>query len=236
MDYDFQFDEMHQAGASHADPKRALEYDSKMQKFRNYSQEAKEIARLLNINDQMHVLDMGAGTGALTLELAHVCKEVTAVDVSAQMLNILTAKAHDRNISNINIVNSGFLTYDSKGRKFDRIISNVVLHHLPDFWKCIALRRMHSILQDDGMFLLSDVVFSFPMDDYRSEMNGFLSNLEKQTDAEFVRDGVLHFKEEFSTFDWLLDQMIERAGFRIKEKNRRSSTGIGYVLMKEKIC
>jgi putative AdoMet-dependent methyltransferase len=64
-------------------------------------------------------------------------------------------------------------------------------------------------------------------------MNTFLSDLENKTDKEFVKDGILHFKEEFSTFDWLLDLMIEKVGFKIREKNRPRSTWVSYVLEKQ---
>jgi putative AdoMet-dependent methyltransferase len=232
--YDFQYNEMNQVGADHADPKRAKEYDSKMSKFRNYEQEAKRIVNLLNINTRMLILDIGAGTGALTIEMAKHCKEITAIDVSKPMLQILQQKATALNLTNVVTVNAGFLTYKNDGKLFDRIISNAVLHHLPDFWKVIALRRIHSMLKDDGLFLLSDIVFSFDIDNYQQEMTVFLTDMENKTDKEFVRDGILHFKEEFSTFDWLLDSIIEKAGFRIKNKNSLSNTQIVYVLEKQK--
>jgi len=232
--YDFQNNEMNQAGADHADPKRTHAYDSKMRKFRNYEEEAKGIATILNINKQMTVLDIGAGTGALTIELAKHCQEITAIDISNPMLQILKQKATESNLTNIRTVNAGFLTFDNNGKQFDRIISSAVLHHLPDFWKVIALRRVHSMLKDDGLFLLSDVVFSFAIDNYKQEMSAFLSDLEDKTDKEFAQDGVLHFKEEFSTFDWLLDSIVEKTGFKIKNKNFRYNAGITYVLERSK--
>jgi ubiquinone/menaquinone biosynthesis C-methylase UbiE len=103
MNYNFQYDEMHQAGADHADPMRANEYDNKMQKFRNYSEEAIKIVKILEITSQHSILDIGAGTGALSLELAKYSKEVTAVDISSQMLDILQKKAVERNVNNIKI-------------------------------------------------------------------------------------------------------------------------------------
>jgi 2-polyprenyl-3-methyl-5-hydroxy-6-metoxy-1,4-benzoquinol methylase len=232
MKYDFQFDEMHQVGADHADPVRANEYDSKMQMFRNYTEEARALVQELNITNQMSILDIGAGTGALSIELAAFCREITAVDISSNMLQILETKASKKGITNIRTSNSGFLTFDSSGKKYDRIISNVVMHHLPDFWKCIALRRVHSMLEDNGLFFLNDVVFSFPIDNYQSEMNTFLIDMEKRTDTEFVKDGILHLKEEFSTFDWLLDLMIEKTGFAIVKKNIRGTTLASYILRK----
>lgn len=232
MKYEFQFDEMHQVGADHADPARANEYDSKMQMFRNYAEEAKALVQELNITDQMSILDIGAGTGALSIELAAYCREVTAVDVSSNMLHILETKAGKRGITNIRTCNRGFLTFDSSGKKYDRIISNAAMHHLPDFWKCIALRRVHSMLADEGLFFLNDVVFSFPIDNFKKEMDTFLIDLEERTDSEFVKDGILHLKEEFSTFDWLLDLMIQKAGFAVVKKNLRGTTLASYILRK----
>lgn len=230
--YDFQYHEMHQAGADHADPRRAAAYDAKMRKFRDYQAEAQRISDLLDICPRHAVLDMGAGTGALALELARRSKEVVAVDVSRPMLDILVSKAQAQGITNITTANAGFLTYDNAGRRFDRIISNVVLHHLPDFWKAVALRRIHGMLADDGLFYLADVVFSFDIDSYQGEMNAFLSRLEESTDEEFVRDGILHFREEFSTFEWLLDVILGKAGFAIVHKDVTGRGIISYVLRK----
>lgn len=232
MKYDFQFDEMHQVGADHADPVRAKEYDSKMQMFRNYAQEARNLVQELNITDKMSILDIGAGTGALAIELAAFCREITAIDISSNMLQILETKASKKGITNIRTCNSGFLTFDRCGKKYDRIISNAVMHHLPDFWKCIALRRVHSMLEDNGLFSLSDVVFSFPIDNYESELDTFLMHMKERTDEEFVKDGVLHLKQEFSTFDWLLDSVIEKTGFAIVKKNIGGTTFVSYILRK----
>jgi hypothetical protein len=32
-----------------------------------------------------------------------------------------------------------------------------------------------------------------------------------------AKDYILHIKEEFSTFDWVIEGLIEKAGFRIEE-------------------
>ena len=127
---------------------------------------------------------------------------------------------------------AGFLTFQGELEAFDYIISNAVLHHLPDFWKLVALKNIRKNLKSDGIFILSDVVFSFKPEEYETEFNSFLSNLENQTDDEFVKDGILHLKEEFSTYDWILDSIIERAGFKIKEKMRKDNFLIDYLLIK----
>jgi SAM-dependent methyltransferase len=127
------------------------------------------------------------------------------------------------------VENAGFLTYDGAGGRFDRAISNVALHHLPDFWKSVALMRVHDLLTPGGLFYLRDVVFSFDVREYETVLNGFLRGLEERTDAEFVRDGILHLREEYSTYDWVLDAMIERAGLRIRTKTALTETMMEYL-------
>lgn len=228
--YNFQYDEFKQAGADHSVKERAKAYDSKMEMFRDYKKEASMVKGLLNIQPNHLILDIGAGTGALSLELASFCREVVAIDISNEMLSILEEKGKKRNISNIKIIKAGFLTFQGELGSFDYIISNAVLHHLPDFWKFVALKNVRKYLKRDGTFFLSDVVFSFKPENYETEFDAFLSNLENQTDDEFVKDGVLHLKEEFSTYDWILDSIIERAGFNIKDKMCKDNFQITYIL------
>lgn len=228
--YNFQYNEFRQAGADHSVAERAKAYDSRMEMLRNIKEEASMLKELLGIRPSHRVLDIGAGTGAHTLELARFCKEIVAIDISDEMLSILKEKAVNRNISNIRTVKAGFLTFQDEKESFDIIISNVVLHHLPDFWKLAALQNIRKYLKKNGVFCLADVVLSFIPEDYEKEINTFLSRIEDQTDDEFVKDGVLHFKEEFSTFDWILDLIIERAGFKIKDKILRDDFQICYIL------
>ncbi len=52
------------------------------------------------------ILDLGCGNGSITLELAKKVKQVTAVDLSIEMLNLITKKALKENITNINYLQS----------------------------------------------------------------------------------------------------------------------------------
>ncbi|MGQ9814963.1 MAG: class I SAM-dependent methyltransferase [Candidatus Roseilinea sp.] len=50
------------------------------------------------------LLDIGAGTGRFAIPLSHYVRQVTAVDHSPEMLEILNRKAHTRNIHNIQAI------------------------------------------------------------------------------------------------------------------------------------
>jgi len=82
------------------------------------------------------------------------------------MLNFTRRKAELRGIKNIEFHQAGFLTYDHHGEPLDAVVSQLALHHLPDFWKMIALKRIFAMLKEGGKFYLRDVVYSFPVDNY----------------------------------------------------------------------
>ena len=61
------------------------------------------------------VLEIGAGTGIFTLAIARRCREVTAVDISANMLEILKGKAAREGIGNIRTIAGNAETTDLGG-------------------------------------------------------------------------------------------------------------------------
>jgi len=230
----WQYDETFQAGADYADVQRAMAYDEHMQKIRDYKKRAEEIKEMLLLNSNDILIDFGCGTGSITMELAKNCRKVFCIDTSPVMLEIASNKACSEEVFNITFFNYGFLTYNHKGELADKIMTGGAFHHLPDFWKVIALQRIHGMLKEDGLFLLSDVVFSFDPKDYITEINSFHEFLKVKSGEELYNDGLLHLKEEFSTFDWLMDEMLRRTGFDIDSKVVRTKTNIDYVCKKIK--
>jgi peptidoglycan/xylan/chitin deacetylase (PgdA/CDA1 family)/2-polyprenyl-3-methyl-5-hydroxy-6-metoxy-1,4-benzoquinol methylase len=61
------------------------------------------------------VLEIGAGTGIFTLEIARHCREVTAVDISGSMMEILKEKASREGVSNIRTMTGDVETMDFGG-------------------------------------------------------------------------------------------------------------------------
>ena len=109
---------------------------------------------MLRITPEDTVLDFGCGTGGIALNLTKYCKRVIGVDISSEMLDILKEKAKKQEITNIETHCAGFLTYNhDQSVKVDKIVSMVALHHLPDFWKSVALLNMAPILKKRGKTL-----------------------------------------------------------------------------------
>lgn len=84
------------------------------------------------------VLDVGAGTGAMTLLAASLGHSVTALDLSAGMLDKLRAKAADRG-TKIEIVNAP--ADEPPAGPFDVIMERHVLWTLPEPAKALAALR-----------------------------------------------------------------------------------------------
>ena len=209
------FNESVPSGVDYTDKQIVSEYDNRHESFRNYAQEAQSIANILSIPEHSSILDIGCGTGGLTIHLAAICKHVYAVDVSEAMLGVLEDRIAEHRIKNITTVQSGFLTYQNEGESFDRIVANINLHHLPDFWKQIALCRLFDLLKNGGRMFLADVVFSFEPREYFTAIESWLGAMQEVAGPKMVKETVVHVRDEYSTWEWIMSGMIERAGFRI---------------------
>jgi ubiquinone/menaquinone biosynthesis C-methylase UbiE len=208
-------DELAHAGRENLDAGHVARYDGKED-----GGAAEEVAalRAAGLGADATVVDMGAGTGQFALAAAAAVRRVLAVDVSPAMLERLRAKLRDSGIDNVECVAGGFLTYEHRGEPADLVYSRLALHHLPDFWKARALVRMAEMLKPGGILRLSDVVYGFEP----AEAEVALERWMARTASDDVEGGWTraeleeHVRDEHSTFTWLLEPMIEKAGFAIE--------------------
>jgi SAM-dependent methyltransferase len=70
----------------------------------------------------------------------------------------MVATLRDRGLD---AVLAGFLSYEHEGDPPDAVFTRNALHHLPDFWKAIALERVARLLGPGGVLVLEDLVYSF---------------------------------------------------------------------------
>lgn len=206
--------ELAYAGGEHLDASYISEYDCKAG---TDPSEDLAVLRNLGLNETHTLVDIGAGTGTFALAAAPFCRRVVAVDVSPAMLSVLRRKVEHLGISNIECVQDGFLTYEHQGDPADFVYSRHALHHLPDFWKALALERIAAILKPGGILYLRDLVFSFEPGEAQRVIGTWLANAPERAEQGWTRAELeTHLREEYSTFSWLLEPMIERAGFKIQ--------------------
>jgi ubiquinone/menaquinone biosynthesis C-methylase UbiE len=215
-------DELAHAGDEHLDPDYALGYDRKAG-----ADPTEDVALLRNLglNNTHTLVDFGTGTGTLALAAAPHCRRVVAVDVSTTMLTVLREKTQRLGIKNIECVQGGFLTYEHRGEPADFVYSRNALHHLPDFFKALALQRISSILREAGGALrLHDLLFSFDPGEAEHTIEAWLASAVEQPERSFTRAEIeKDIREEYITFSWLLEPMLERVGFEIQDVSHHAS-------------
>jgi len=217
----FVFDELQHAGPEHLDPAYVAGYD---RKARTDVSGDLGLLRDLGLRDSSTVLDIGAGTGTFALAAAPLCQRVVAVDVSPAMLDALRAKLETSGLTNVECVRAGFLTYETPAETVDFVYSRNALHHLPDFWKGIALKRIAGMLRRGGFLRLRDLVYSFAPEGADDAFEAWLAQAPLNAEEGWTREELeTHIRDEYSTFSWLLEPMLEHAGFAIEDATHASS-------------
>ena len=215
-------DEIALAGPEHLDADYVERYD---QKAAFDPAEDLAVLRRHGVDADSTLVDVGAGTGTFALAVAPMCRRVFAVDVSPAMVAAIRSRAAAQGISNVECVQAGFLSYEHTGAPADAVYSRNALHHLPDFWKALALQRLAELLRPGGVLRLRDLVFSCEPAETESFVAQWLDGAAEDAAHGWTRAELeTHLATEHSTFNWLLEPMLERAGFRIDQaaysKNR----------------
>lgn len=216
--------EKRHAGEEHLDPEEVARFDEKMP-----WDPSPEIDLLseLGLSPEGTIVDFGAGTGVFSLAVAERCEHVVAVDVSETMLDMIDEKLESRGIQHVETVHDGFLSYEHPNDGADFAFSKDALHHLPDFWKVEALKNVGETLEVGGIFRLRDFVFSFDPKDSREEIQSWID--EKKESTRFSDEEIhQHFREEYSTYGFLLESMLVEVGFEILESNHEDDFYASY--------
>ena len=218
-------DELASAGDEHLDPEYVAMYDRK-----SATDPSDDVAILQahGLGPESVVVDLGGGTGTFAQAVAPLCGRVVVVDISPAMLAALQSRIEQYKLANIEVVQAGLLSYEHQGEPADFIYSRNALHHLPDFWKAVALTRMAGMLKPGGVLRLHDLVYAFDPAEAPEVFEAWLGRAQLRPEDGWTRAELeTHIREEYSTFNWLLEPMLERAGFEILTANERDSKTYG---------
>lgn len=126
----------------------AKDYDKK-EPYLNSFERKQLFPALPNIKGKK-VLDVGAGTGRLTLELYKLGAEVTALDVSEKMLQELKKK--NKNIETV-VGDAENLPFPDN--TFDMVTAAFLIVHLKDPIRFFD--EAYRVLKNDGFFLVTNI-------------------------------------------------------------------------------
>jgi ubiquinone/menaquinone biosynthesis C-methylase UbiE len=207
-------DELAHAGPEHLDPGFVAGFDRK-QGSPDFSADVGVLAAH-GAGQEATVVDLGTGTGRFALAAAPRVRRVVAVDVSAAMLAEARGRAAAAGLANVECVQAGFLSYQHAGPPADAVFTRNALHQLPDLWKALALQRIAAMLRPGGVLRLHDLIFDFQPADAGAVLGRWLDSGAADPASGYTReDYAEHLRTEYSTFRWLLEPMLNAAGFDI---------------------
>jgi ubiquinone/menaquinone biosynthesis C-methylase UbiE len=115
---------------------------------RNFEAMARDTAERVR---DLEVLELAAGTGLVTRELARTARRVVATDLSESMLAVLRGRLNAQGSTNVEVRAADATALDFADGSFDAVVAANLLHLLPD--PGAALREMHRVLRPDGLLL-----------------------------------------------------------------------------------
>lgn len=107
----------------------------------------------------MTVIDIGCGSGQLTLRVAPLVERVIGIDVSQAMIDLLLRNAAAANLTNVEGIAVPIEHLQIEPSSVDLVISNYVLHHLRDKDKAVAVSTAARWLKPGGRLVVGDMMF-----------------------------------------------------------------------------
>lgn len=98
------------------------------------------------------VLEIGCGYGRLSPWIAEHGIDYVGIDIDTEALNMASELHPDLSFKRENVTNLSF-----SENSFDLIISNTVLHHIPNGFFPDAVNSISSVMSKNGTFIMSSV-------------------------------------------------------------------------------
>src|SRR5215469_13752837 len=223
-------DELAHSGAGHLDASYVAGYERKG----GYDPAGDlELLTAWGLDRDSVLIDLGAVSGTFALAAAKVCRRVIAVDISPAMTELLAERVRRLGLGNVEVIRAGLLSYEHRGAPADFVFTRNALHQIPDFWKGIALSRMAGLLRPGGLLRLRDLIFDFEPADAGHAIEAWMSGAVEDPAAGYTSGELAeHVRTEHSTYSWLLEPLLDRAGFTILEQEYERSAYGAYLCLR----
>ncbi|MGY4512863.1 class I SAM-dependent methyltransferase [Bradyrhizobium sp. USDA 3650] len=191
---------------------------------------ARAALKMLGVQRGWRIADIGCGNGVLATEAALMGAEVDAIDISPAMLALAEIYARDRKAP-VRTQSAGLLSFAYRPESYDLIVSEFTLHHLPDFWKAVAMSRIYRALKPGATFYLRDIVYASMPDALERDVEQWADFEIKNHDVP--RESVVtHMRDEYSTFGWVMERMLTDVGFTLVSADYHAPMHGTYLLRK----
>ena len=162
----------------------AGEYDASfVSNISAYAEMHDTILEMLDLGGRQpsKVLELGAGTGALTQKLLErfPLAHVTGVDLSAEMLANARHKLAFAG-SRVTLLETDMSAADL-GSGYDAIVSSIAFHHVPPRRKAALIAELYQGLQQDGAIVIGDT--------FKAANAEFGERLRQRTEQRLLQQG-----------------------------------------------
>ena len=133
---------------------KSKDWDENSKRVKGAKAIAEAIEKNIALNNTMHLMDFGAGTGLLSYCLSDKIAKVTAIDNSSSMLKVFHEKA-SAFVCTTEMMKLDLSEEVPEGLLFDGIISSMTIHHLEDIEGILG--KMYAMLPNGGFIALADL-------------------------------------------------------------------------------
>jgi ubiquinone/menaquinone biosynthesis C-methylase UbiE len=134
---------------------RALNWDQNQNRVKLAQAVANTIKEFIHLPPNADALDFGCGTGLVSFNLHSYLKQITLVDSSSGMLEVLSEKITAAKIDNMKTIKYNFATDSLLEDRFNLIFSSMVLHHIDNLSKLFNV--FFDLLKPGGIIALADL-------------------------------------------------------------------------------
>lgn len=166
--------------------KHAAEWDSNPVRREMARAVARKMMGTLDLNPSVKALEIGSGTGLVTLQLAPHVGSVTALDSSENMLSELKKKMEVLDLDNITPMSADLEKDPIPGGPYDLVFCNMVFHHIK--YGDSVIQKVFEALAPGGRLVITD------LDAEDGNFHG--DNLEAVHHFGFSRDALLNTFEK----------------------------------------
>jgi putative AdoMet-dependent methyltransferase len=151
--------------------------------FIGYYDVLSEVCDIVGPRKGLKIIDVGIGTGLLSLKLAEDGCRIYGVDLSREMIKKAKTRIPDGEYDVVDIAAEHFGRFNSE--KFDRVISSYCLHHLNDHQKVSFFQRtIEDNLVESGKIIIADIGFEDEIS-FNKARDEYRDSWEDEEDGEY---------------------------------------------------
>lgn len=134
---------------------KAGSWDADAGRVRQAADVAAAIIRDVAPTKEMDALDFGCGSGLVTLNIQPLVRQITGVDSSRGMLEVLRSKVVSRGMTNVSTLLADVERGESMDGMYHLIVSSMAVHHVTDVPALIT--RLAGMLHAGGKLAIADL-------------------------------------------------------------------------------